>query len=540
MFALMALSLWQVANLAAGSTTGSTHPVALPQSAPTSGSGAYFDHVVIILMENQGIFDICRSTPPPCSTSGPAPYMAGLANNYGIGSQYLSLINTSQPNYVALIGGSTLGCTSNGCPTITAPNLVDRFEAAGLSWKGYFENQSLAAGCDTISNEPYATIHNPFIAFQDITNNTARCNNLVLANPSTCGSVTDCALINDLNSDSSPNFMWLTPNDCNDMKGATGICSSSISLGDNYLASLVPGILNSKTFQTGRSALFITFDEGNGYCPLNGSSENCVYSVWAGPVAKTGFGTTRLYNHYSFPKTIEANWNRASLSTGDGNATSMAEFFIPSAPDFSISTSPTELVAAAGSSSNVTVTLTSLANLTGTVNLSAKSSPSGLSLTLSPANVSLTFASNSTSVLSVSSPNPGSFTVTITGTSGSLLHQATVKVSIVPVIVGDFSIAASPSSITISKGSSASSTISLMSLGGFTGTISLSVVVSPGSGPKTMLSGSSVTLTLGGQGSSILDVRAQHKTPIGTYTITVTGTSGLLAHYATITVNVTA
>src|SRR5438309_11272744 len=222
-FALMVVSTSQVASLTNGSANGSARSVGVAQATTVAPSGSYFDHVVIILMENQGVYDICLSSPPPCSTSGPAPYMAGLANAYGIGSQYLSLINTSQPNYVALIGGSTLGCNSSGCPTITAPNLVDRFESAGLTWKGYFENQIIngqpVPGCDTNSNsEPYNPQHNPFIVFQDITTNTARCNNLVDANPSSCG-VTDCALVNDLNSASAPNFMWLTPNDCNDMHG---------------------------------------------------------------------------------------------------------------------------------------------------------------------------------------------------------------------------------------------------------------------------------------------------------------------------------
>src|SRR5690348_3202033 len=285
LFALMAVSVWQVANLAFG--LGSHQVAATTTAAPP---GTYFDHVVIIVDENEGIYDICRSSPPPCSTSGPAPYMAGLANTYGIASQYLSLINTSQPNYVALIGGSTLGCTSSGCPTITAPNLVDRFESAGLTWKGYFENLPVASGCTSSSQPPYEPIHNPFIVFQDITSNAARCNNLVLANPSTCGTVTDCALINDLNSGSAPNFMWLTPNDCDNMRGSS-VCGtgSLIGPGDTYLSKLVPLILKSSTFASGRSAIFITFDEGNGYCPLNGSSESCVYSVWAGPAAKTAF-----------------------------------------------------------------------------------------------------------------------------------------------------------------------------------------------------------------------------------------------------------
>src|SRR3989442_1670000 len=423
MFALMAVSVWQAANLATSVGAGSRQAVAVAQSAP---SGSYFDHVVIILMENQGIYDICRSSPPPCSTSGPAPYMAGLANTYGIGSRYLSIINTSQPNYIALIGGSTLGCTSSGCPTITAPNLVDRFESAGLTWKGYFENQNVAAGCDNSSHPPYEPIHNPFIVFQDITSNSARCNNLVLANPSTCGSVTDCTLINDLNSGSAPNFMWLTPNDCDNMRGSS-VCGtpSLIGTGDTSLPKLVPPILKSTAFASGRSALFITFDEGNGYCPLNGSSESCVYSVWAGSAAKTGFGSTNLYNHYSFPKTIETNWNLASLSTGDGSATPMTEFFNPSSPspDFSLSASPTSLSVTAGSSATSTITLTSLNSFAGIVTVSSTGSPAGLTLSLNPSSVSLSSGGTGTTTLTISTQSStpaGSYSVTVTGSSGTL------------------------------------------------------------------------------------------------------------------------
>src|SRR5207253_10723573 len=65
----------------------------------------------------------------------------------------------------------------------------------------------------------------------------------------------------------------------------------------------------------------------NGGCPLNGSSEDCVYAVWAGPLANTGFATSNLYNHYSSTKTIETNWKLASLTSNDANAKPMTEFF---------------------------------------------------------------------------------------------------------------------------------------------------------------------------------------------------------------------
>jgi PKD repeat protein len=94
----------------------------------------------------------------------------------------------------------------------------------------------------------------------------------------------------------------------------------------------VPAILNSQTFIGQRSALFVVFDEGNGYCPLNGSSEDCVYSVIAGPVARNSFVTSNLYNHYSFTHTVEVNWNLPTLTANDANATPMKEFFASSPP----------------------------------------------------------------------------------------------------------------------------------------------------------------------------------------------------------------
>ncbi len=556
-FALMAVSILQVANLVTASVGGSVNSIGVTQSTAGASNGAYFDHVVIIMMENEGISDICNGSPPPCSGTN-SPYMSSLANSYSISQQYLPLISTSEPNYYGILGGSIFGCPSNCYPPaggINAPNLVDRFEAAGLSWKGYMENQNVAAGCDGTTHEPYEHEHNGFVAFQDIYTNTARCGKIALANPSGCGSVTDCVLVNDLNSVSAPNFMWLTPNDCDNMH-ASSVCttgngyngctsggsSTCIKGGDNYLKSLVPNILSSYAFQSQRSALFIVFDEGTGFCPLNGSSESCLYAVWAGPAAKTSFSSSHLYNHYSLTKTIEVNWNLVALTSNDAGATAMTEFFNPTSPspDFSISASPTSLNVQSGSTSNSTVTLTSLNNFAGTITLSATGSPAGLNLSLSPATVSLSSGGSSTSTLSVGSSNPGSYTVTILGTSGSLSHQTTVTVNVVTTNAGDFSMTASPSSLTISRGSSAGSTISLTSLNGFTGTINLSTVISPTSGPKTSLGTSSVTLTSGGQGTSTLSVRALHKTPIGGYTITVTGTSGSLSHSVTITVNITA
>src|SRR3989454_2643404 len=454
---MLALSEANSQNVSSTNVRRSNAELVSPASTP---AGAYFDHVVIIVMENEGVYNICNSSPPPCSTTGPAPYMAGLANNYTIAAQYLSLITTSQPNYVGLLSGSMQGCTSSGCPSpITAPNLVDRFEASGLTWKGYFENQTLPRGCDFNSPEPYTAIHNPFIVFQDITNNTARCNKLVNVNPNSCGSVIDCTLVNDLNNATAPasNFMWLTPNDCDNMRG-NAVCgtSSLIGPGNAYLSKLVPTILNSRTFTTTRSALFITFDEGNSFCPGPfPSTEDCVYASWSGPVTKTHFGTGNLYNHYSFTKTIETNWNLASLTPNDQNANPMAEFFNNQAPDFTVSASPARLTTPVGSHANSTITLASINGFTGTIALTASSSPTGPSLTLNPTSIPLSAQGTGTSTLTFSSATIGNYTVTVIGTRSPLSHNTTITFN---VAAPDFVISANPSSLAIGQLSSVAGT----------------------------------------------------------------------------------
>ncbi|MGA9388547.1 MAG: MG2 domain-containing protein [Candidatus Bathyarchaeia archaeon] len=106
----------------------------------------------------------------------------------------------------------------------------------------------------------------------------------------------------------------------------------------------------------------------------------------------------------------------------------------------------------------------------------------------------------------------------------------------VPVTTPDFSISASPSALTIKAGASGNSTMTVTSLNGFDGTVTL-VATAP-TGWSASAIPSSLAVSSGGSASSTLTITVLSTTAAGTYTVTVTGTSGSLNHSATVTVSV--
>src|SRR3989449_624969 len=287
----------------------------------TVSSSAPFQYIVTILMENNGLCDVTPSLVSGCgSASNPARYITSLAQSYGFNTHYTGVGHPSEPNYVALLGGSTFGYTSDGycCFQLNSPNLVDRLEAAGLSWKAFAEDSSGSGTCGFMP--PRSGDHYPFIDFSDM-KTSARCANML-----TTTSPLDPEFLAAINDVTLPNYVWLTPNDSDNMH------SSSITIGDSYLAALVPLILSSRMFTTQNAALFIVFDEGNDFCPTGNSKSDCVVAEWAGPAVKKAYGSTTSYNHYSYLSTLEANWNLASLTANDASAPPMTEFFGTSPP----------------------------------------------------------------------------------------------------------------------------------------------------------------------------------------------------------------
>ncbi|HEX5272099.1 MAG TPA: alkaline phosphatase family protein, partial [Gemmataceae bacterium] len=251
-----------------------------------------FDHVFVVVMENHSYNEIVGNSS--------APYISALASANGLATNYKAVAHPSLPNYLALAGGSTFGittdCSPSSCP-VDAPNLVDRLESAGKTWKAYME--SMPSPCYTgATSGTYAAKHNPFIYFNDVRTNPVRC----------AQDVPYTALSADLlTAATTPNFSWITPNLCSDMHDC------SVATGDKWLQTNLPKIFASPAWTTQRSTLFLTWDEDDG----SASNHVPMIVVSSGGATPAGTVSSSTYNHYSWLKTVETAWGMPSLGSND-------------------------------------------------------------------------------------------------------------------------------------------------------------------------------------------------------------------------------
>ena len=293
-------------TLAAPSPTDLATSLPITTVPPESTAGIpHFSHIFEIVLENKPYESIVDNQS--------APYLNSLAQQYGLATKYYAIGHPSLPNYLALIGGSTFGVTSDCTKCfVDAPNLVDQLESAGKSWRAYMEG--MPRSCFVGDQGNYRQKHNPFIYFDDIRQNTARCNTIVPFSQ----------FAQDLAENNLPDYVWITPEMCND----THDCP--IADGDAWLQTWVAQILASPAWQQ-NGVLFITYDESSGRDNSGCCQEAAgghVVTVVISPLGKPAYRSTTAYDHYSLLGTIEAAWGLPGLNgAACACAPPMADFF---------------------------------------------------------------------------------------------------------------------------------------------------------------------------------------------------------------------
>jgi len=269
---------------------------------------------------------------------------------------------------------------------------------------------------------------------------------------------------------------------------------------------------------------------------INGSgSQNGNLSRWGDysamqvdPVDDCTFWFTEEY----MATTGSFNWN-----------TSIANFKFPGCsttqpPDFTVAASPSSLTIPQGSAGTSTITVSSLNGFNAATTLTASGLPTGVTAAFSTNPVTPPANGNATSTLTLtasSTATTGTATVTITGTSGSTTHTATITLTVNPP--PNFTIGASPSSLTINQGSNGTSTITITSQNGFNAATTLSSSGLP-SGVTAAFSPNPVTPPANSSATSTLTLTASSTATTGTATVTITGTAGSTTHTTTITLTV--
>ena len=304
----------------------------LQQSGPPPAPSARiprYQHIFLIVMENHDYDDIIGSKQ--------APHLNALANQYGLATNYWAVTHPSEPNYVAMIGGSFFGIVDDNSykqNTIKSPNLGSQLEGANLTWKSYQQGMpspGYTGETAYTSGDVYASKHNPFLNFLPYYPPSQRAAELAKNVPAS-------QLATDLASGAVPNFSFISPGLCYDMHGdpACGDEDTLVSAGDTYAYDTVNQIMSSSLWSQGNNAIIITWDEstlGVAFGPAGiTAAGGHVATIVIANHGPRGVKDNTPYNHYALLQSIEDAFGLGCLQNAcptKGHTQPMATLLAP-------------------------------------------------------------------------------------------------------------------------------------------------------------------------------------------------------------------
>ena len=264
-----------------------TAPSASPPCGTEARPGTY-RHVVWIWMENHSSSAIIGSSQ--------APYVNTLARDCGLATNYRNITHPSLPNYVAATSGLPYSALQGFLPDCNPGGGCDTSARSifsqGETWKSYEE--SMPSNCDQSNSGTYAVRHNPAVYYTTLSS----CSGNDVPFP---------RLATDLAHNQLSAFSFVTPNLIDDMHDGT------VADGDEWLSRNLPTILGSAEYRNGSTAIFITWDEGEGgqyasgeHCATNTGDVSChVATLVISPSTMAGARSGTLFSHYSLLATAE-------------------------------------------------------------------------------------------------------------------------------------------------------------------------------------------------------------------------------------------
>jgi hypothetical protein len=451
------------------------------------------DHIVVVMEENHSFSEIIGSSQ--------APFINSLAQQGALFTQSFAIEHPSEPNYLDIFSGANQGVTDDSCPhTFSVENLGSELIAAGHTFTGFSEGLP-SAGSTVCTSGEYARKHSPWVNFSNLPTST---------NQPFTSFPTDFTTL--------PTVSFVTPNLLDDMHDGT------IAQGDTWLQQNMNAYIQFA--QTHNSLFIITWDEDDS------SMTNQIPTIFLGPMVKQGQFSEHI-THFNVLRTIEDLYGLTHAGAA-ANATPITDVWQAVTPTFTLAASPQSVSVTQGSTAASTITTTVGGGFNSSVNLTVSGLPAGVTAVFNPAPIPAPGSGSSTITFTASSTAAiGTANVTITASGGGVTHTTTIALAVNSSTPPDFTIADSPTSITVKRGSTASSKVTIGALNGFTGTVTLAV-----SGQPSRVTATFNPTSVTGSGSSTLSVKAGSKAATGTRTLTITGTSGSLTHSVTLTLTI--
>ncbi len=175
------------------------------------------------------------------------PFLARLSNRYGYATHWQALAHPSEPNYLAIVGGSTFGITDNAPPRDNAssvaqsPSVFSQAGSVGKSAATYAE--SMPTRCAQLDSYPYVVRINPWAYFPG---DRRAC---------TQADVDTTSFVDDAQHNRLANVAFLIPNMVHN--GHDG----SLSAADAWLKAHLDPVLSSTDFTSGDLVVVVTADE---------------------------------------------------------------------------------------------------------------------------------------------------------------------------------------------------------------------------------------------------------------------------------------
>jgi len=249
-----------------------------------------FKRVMIVIFENAKYTDALKQT-----------YFGKIATQGALFTQFIAEAHPSQPNYVALVSGSTQGVRSDSPVNLDANHIGNLLEQKNLSWKVYAED--LPNNCFLSATKGrYARKHVPFYSFTNVQNDASECAKIVNA--------TD--LSKDISTHSVPAFSLYIPNLDND-----GHDTGAKYASEWFETAFSPIFSNSDFMKD--TLVIATFDESDDYF-----STNQIYTVFLGANVIPGSTVSTVTTHYSILRTIEDVFEIGTLGLNDSSTSAIS------------------------------------------------------------------------------------------------------------------------------------------------------------------------------------------------------------------------